>query len=91
MKQIVRWMAALTLLIFLMAMPTYAAQQSGNQKECPVLGSPINKNLYVDYKGKRVYFCCPPCVSKFNKDPEKYMKKLEEQGVVPEDTPSSKK
>ena len=28
------------------------------QKICPVMAGPIDKNIYTDYKGKRVYFCC---------------------------------
>ena len=51
------------------------------QANCPVMGGKINKDIYVDHKGKRVYFCCKGCVSKFKKNPEKYIKKLEEKGV----------
>ena len=29
-----------------------------------------------EYKGKKVYFCCPSCEEKFNADPEKYISKL---------------
>lgn len=60
------------------------------QTTCPVVGGKINKELYVDYKGQRVYFCCPDCVEPFKKDPEKYLQKLREQGVVPEKSPSGK-
>ncbi len=50
------------------------------QKTCPVMaGNPINKDLYVDHNGRRVYFCCQMCVGKFKKDPAKYVKKLDEQ------------
>jgi YHS domain-containing protein len=48
------------------------------QKTCPVMGGAINKNIYADYKGKRVYFCCGGCPTPFKKNPEKHMKKLEE-------------
>ena len=54
---------------------------------CPVMGGKINKDIYTDYEGKRYYFCCSACIKMFLKDPAKYIKKLEEQGVVPEDTP----
>ncbi len=43
------------------------------QKTCPVMGLPIDKNIYVDYEGRRVYFCCQMCVDTFNKDPQKYL------------------
>jgi YHS domain-containing protein len=41
----------------------------------------------VDYEGQRVYFCCAACIEEFNKNPEKYLKKMEEAGVKPEKTP----
>ncbi len=46
------------------------------QTNCPVMGGKINKNIYTEYKGKKVYFCCPSCVEKFKKNPEKYVDKL---------------
>ena len=47
-----------------------------DQKTCPVMGGAINKAIYTDYQGKRVYFCCAGCVSEFQKDPAKYIAKL---------------
>ncbi len=44
------------------------------QKTCPVMGNPINPDIYVDYKGRRIYFCCKACISAFKKNPEKYLK-----------------
>jgi YHS domain-containing protein len=47
------------------------------QTTCPVMvGNPIDKNVFVMYQGKKVYFCCPECKAKFNADPEKYLDKL---------------
>jgi len=47
------------------------------QTTCPVMeGNPINKALFVEYKGKKVYFCCPGCEEKFKAEPEKYIAKL---------------
>ena len=46
------------------------------QKTCPVMGGAINKELYTEYKGKKVYFCCPGCKEKFEKEPDKYIPKL---------------
>jgi YHS domain-containing protein len=54
----------------------------GPQRICPVMGSTIDKDLYVDYEGKRIYVCCSYCLKKVRKDPEKYMKQLEAEGVV---------
>ncbi len=47
------------------------------QTMCPVLtGNKIDKNIYVVYKGKKVYFCCTDCKAAFEKEPEKYISKL---------------
>ena len=60
------------------------------QAACAVMGGPINKSLYADYKGQRVYFCCPSCSELFKKDPEKYLKKMKDQGIAPEKSPAGK-
>ncbi len=49
---------------------------SKEQTLCPVMDAPINKQYVVEYKGKKVYFCCPGCDETFLKDPEKYLDKL---------------
>ena len=55
------------------------------QKECPVTGEDIDKAAFVDYKGRRVYFCCTKCPAKFEKDPAKYLARLPgEQAPVAE-------
>ncbi len=47
------------------------------QKTCPIMeGKPINKDLFTEYKGKKVYFCCAACKPTFEADPEKYIAKL---------------
>jgi YHS domain-containing protein len=60
------------------------------QTTCPVLGGNIDKNVFVDYQGKRIYFCCQGCDAEFNKDPGKYLKKLEGEGVTLEAAPTGK-
>ena len=50
--------------------------QAIEQKTCPVMEAPINKELYTEYKGKKVYFCCAGCKEKFAKEPDKYLSKL---------------
>jgi YHS domain-containing protein len=52
------------------------AAASTEQTTCPVSGDKIDKNVFVEYKGKKVYFCCASCKADFNKDPEKYVAKL---------------
>jgi YHS domain-containing protein len=71
----------------------FAAEPSAAAKPqslCPVLAFPINKSLFVDYQGKRVYFCCDGCQKEFNQDPAGQIKKMEDQGVVLEKTPGAK-
>ncbi|MBF0206005.1 MAG: TA0938 family protein [Oligoflexia bacterium] len=60
------------------------------QSHCPVLGGTIDKQVFTDYKGKRVYFCCSSCIQEFKNDPEKFMKKIHEEGIKLEDSPSTK-
>ena len=50
------------------------------QSTCPVLGNAIDKNVFVDHEGQRVYFCCEGCKGEFTKDPAKYMKVLADKG-----------
>jgi YHS domain-containing protein len=67
-----------------------AAENGATQKAqttCPVMGGKIDKQYFADYEGKRVYFCCPACKAEFEKDPAKYVKKLEDAGVVLEKAP----
>ena len=53
------------------------AAVSVEQTTCPVMdGNKINKNVFVEYKGKKVYFCCEDCKAKFSAEPEKYVAKL---------------
>ncbi len=53
-----------------------AAVMTTEQTMCPVMGGAIDKSIFVEYKGKKVYFCCPSCKGEFEKDPEKYISKL---------------
>jgi YHS domain-containing protein len=57
------------------------------QSKCPVMGFDTNKDLYADYKGKRVYFCCKDCLEHFNADPDKYIKEMQSKGIEPANTP----
>ena len=46
------------------------------QTTCPVMGGAIDKAIFTEYQGKKVYFCCRGCDQKFLEDPEKYLAKL---------------
>jgi len=52
------------------------AGHGSEQNLCPVMGNPINKDIFVEYQGRKVYFCCPSCIEEFQKNPEKYLPKL---------------
>ena len=56
----------------------------------PAAGKPVNKFCAVEgkdheidpkvttvYKGKTIGFCCKDCIEEFQKDPEKFVKKME--------------
>lgn len=48
---------------------------------CPVMGDPVDPETpTVEYNGKIIGFCCKSCIKKFNKNPEKYLKNLTEDG-----------
>ena len=56
---------------------TELKEMEGNT--CPVLGNPIDKKYSYVYKGTIYYFCCPECIEKFKKNPEKYIGKTKSQ------------
>jgi len=57
------------------------------QTTCPVMGGEINKGLFVDHNGKRIYVCCGGCIETIKKDPEKYIKQIEDKGITLDATP----
>lgn len=58
------------------------------QTTCPVMkGSRINRSLYVDFNGKRIYVCCNHCVKQVKADPAKYVEQIEKEGIVLESVP----
>lgn len=61
------------------------------QTKCPVSGKPIDPEHSVDYKGKKVYFCCPNCPAAFEKEPEKFLSKLPQFAKSEGKKPKAKK
>ena len=49
---------------------------SAEQTVCPVMGGAIDKAVFIEHEGQKVYFCCPGCEDKFKAEPAKYMTKL---------------
>jgi hypothetical protein len=62
------------------------------QTLCPVMKGPIDKSQFVDYDGKRIYVCCGGCIAKIKKDPAKFVKQLEAEGITLDkaETPKAK-
>lgn len=50
-------------------------------KICPVTGEKVDEKTKAtfEYKGKIYNFCCSACIDDFKKDPDKYIKKVEEE------------
>lgn len=51
-----------------------------SQKSCPIMEGKIDKKLYVDALGHRIYVCCKGCIDAVKKDPAAALKKLAEKG-----------
>lgn len=47
---------------------------------CPVSTEEADGEITAEYKGKKYAVCCKSCLKKFNKDPEKYISRLSEDG-----------
>lgn len=45
--------------------------------KCPVSGKPIDKAQVFVYKGQSVAFCCGNCKAKFEKEPQKFLAKVD--------------
>ena len=48
---------------------------------CPVSGKAASESTCVDYKGAKVYLCCPNCEAPFKKDTAKFAAKANQQLV----------
>ena len=42
------------------------------QVTCPVSGEPVDRKAFIEKNGEKVYFCCKDCISKFQKEPDRY-------------------
>jgi YHS domain-containing protein len=84
--------AAIFLVVFLVAYQEASADTAVTkqndtittkaQELCPIMGGKINKKYYADHKGKRVYFCCSGCDSKFKQNPDAHIARMEKEGIV---------
>jgi len=59
---------------------TKPAPKPDKMTTCPVSGDKLGemgKPYVFEYKGHEVRLCCPDCKKDFDKDPAKFMKKVE--------------
>lgn len=68
-----------------------AGKELKAQTVCPVMGGKINKDSFVDVDGKRIYLCCQGCEKAILADPDKFLKKMEDEGIVLDPAPAEKK
>jgi len=88
MKQLMKiFFLSLAVLFFISSASVYAKEIK--QQKCPIMGYKPSERLFVDYKGKRIYFCCGSCPSTFLKEPDKYMEKMKLEGIFLEDSPTA--
>ncbi len=59
------------------------------QASCPVMGGKVDRKLYVDHGGMRIYVCCQGCTDAVRKDPVRHIEKLAEKGEVPAAAPKA--
>lgn len=58
-----------------------ASAKKTAQSVCPVSGEEIDKKIYMDYEGKRIYFCCPKCADKFKSDAKAIIEQMKKDGI----------
>jgi YHS domain-containing protein len=86
------WLAALTLTFALSAALVAAeAKDKPTTKPYPLatcvvsgekLGGDMGDPYVIKYKGREVRFCCKDCETDFRKNPDKYLKKLDEAAAT---------
>jgi YHS domain-containing protein len=86
MKQIKKLLIAGAVVVALTALTAVAEEKKDAPKPdklttCPVSGDKLGemgKPYVFEYKGQEVKLCCKDCKKDFDKDPAKYIKKIEE-------------
>ena len=66
---------------YLANLPNNGKITAADNSTCPVMGGPVNSNIFTVYNGRKIYFCCPGCDKTFNADPAEYESKLKEVPV----------
>ena len=85
-------MKKMLMIAALLASVSLALAEGKPQATCPVMkGSPVNKSLYVDAEGYRIYVCCGGCENAVKADPAKYIAQMKAEGVELEKAPEAPK
>jgi YHS domain-containing protein len=80
-------MAAVLVASFLVPLSSLAADKKAEKlkpytlKTCIISGDKLGEMgdpFVYKYKDREIKFCCKGCLKDFNKDPQKYIKKIEE-------------
>jgi len=78
-RSLITLLLALALILSISAFAQDKSQEKHackeNQTKC-FCGSKIDKNIYADHDGKRIYFCCAQCRDNFKKNPDKCIKEM---------------
>ena len=64
MKKTTIFIAAFLALLFI-GLLSHETALAKEQTTCPIMGGKIDKTVYADHDGKRVYFCCAGCIDPF--------------------------
>ncbi len=59
--------------------PAEAKAETAARPKCPVMGGPVDFSVKVQTADGPVYFCCEMCISKYEKEPQKYAEKVAAQ------------
>lgn len=85
-------MKSVMLAVWTLMLAALAVGAGQPQTTCPVMkGSPVNKALFVDVNGYRIYVCCGGCLKAVQTEPDKYIAQLQAEGVELEKTPEAQK
>jgi len=60
------------------------AKEVKPQTTCPVMGGKIDKKIFADVDGYRIYACCGGCLARIKADSKKHIQKIVDQGETPE-------
>lgn len=72
----------------MMTMPSESgADAKRRQTLCPVEGGEIERDVFVDYGGYRIYFCCPGCDTEFLAAPDQFLDRMKAEGIELEPSP----